>query len=79
MDRNEEKQKGKKKTHRASPPQKNPAFRKRRQVGNKCAHKHFILGGGLFGLLPDSILEGVGDSMCSSADRYTYTVSVPNI
>ena len=41
--------------------------------------KNFILGGGLFGLLSDSILEGVGDSLCSSADRYTYTISVPNI
>ena len=47
--------------------------------GINCAQKHFILGGGLFGLLPDSILEGVGDSLCSSANRYTYTVSVPNM
>ena len=30
------------------------------------------------GLLPDSILEGVGDSLCSVAGRYTYTASVPN-
>ena len=37
------------------------------------------MGGGLFGLLPDSILEGVGDSLHSAADRYTYTVSVPNM
>ena len=37
------------------------------------------MGGGLFGLLPDSILEGFGDSLHSTADRYTYTVSVPNM
>ena len=48
-------------------------------MGNKRAQKHFILGGGLFGLLPDSILEGVGDSLYSSADRYTYIVSVPRM
>ena len=37
------------------------------------------MDGRLFGLLSDSILEGVGDSLCSSADRYTYTISVPNM
>ena len=52
--------------------------RKRRRAGNKRAQKHFISGGGLFGLLPDSILEGVGDSLCSVAGRYTCTASVPN-
>ena len=30
-------------------------------------------------MLPDSILEGVGDSLLTTADRYGYTVSVPNI
>ena len=48
-------------------------------MGNKLAQKHFISGGRLFDLLPDSILEGVGDSFCSAANRYTYTVSVPNM
>ena len=48
-------------------------------ASNKLAQKHFILGGGPFGLLPDSILQGVGDSLHSGADRYTYTVSVPNM
>ena len=55
------------------------AFRRRRRAGNKRAQKHFILGSGLFGLLPDSILEGVGDSLCSSTNRYTYTVNVSNM
>ena len=31
------------------------------------------------GLLPDSILEGVGDSLLTAADRYAYTVSVPRM
>ena len=31
------------------------------------------------GLLPDSILEGLGDSLLTAADRYAYTVSVPRI
>ena len=48
-------------------------------MGNKRAQKHFISGGGAFGLLPDSILEGVGDSFFTTRDRYAYTVSVPNM
>ena len=48
-------------------------------MANKLAQKHFILGRGLFGLLPDSILEGGGDSLYSATDRYTYIVSVPNM
>ena len=48
-------------------------------MGNKHAHKDFILGGGLFCLLPNSILEGFGDSLLTAGDRYAYTVSVPNI
>ena len=31
------------------------------------------------GLLPDSMLEGVGDSLLTASDRYAYTVSVPRI
>ena len=31
------------------------------------------------GLLPDSILEGFGDSLLTAADRYAYTVSVPRM
>ena len=30
-------------------------------------------------LLPDSILEGVGDSLLTVADRYAYTISVPRM
>ena len=30
-------------------------------------------------LLPDPILEVVGDSLMSAADRYAYTVSVPRM
>ena len=29
--------------------------------------------------MPDSILEGVGDSLLTAGDRYAYTVSVPNM
>ena len=31
------------------------------------------------GLLPNSILEGVGDSLLTAVDRYAYTVSVPRM
>ena len=31
------------------------------------------------GLLPDPILEGVGDCLLIAADRYAYTVSVPRM
>ena len=58
---------------------KNKRFCKLRRASNLRSHAHFILGGGLFGLLPNSVLEGVGDSLHSAADRYTYTVSVPNM
>ena len=34
--------------------------------------------GGIFGLLPTSILGEIGDFTPSASDRYTYTVSVPN-
>ena len=71
--------KKRKKTHRAGRQKKDPAFRRRRRASNKLAQNHFILGGALFGLLPDSILEGVGDSLHSAEDRYTYATSVPNI
>ena len=48
-------------------------------MGNKRAHKRFISGSGLFGLLLDSILEGFGDSLLTTADRYAYNVSVPRM
>ena len=44
----EKKKKERKKGHRAGRQKKDPTFRKRWRVGNKCAHKHFILGGKLF-------------------------------
>ena len=68
-----------KKTHRAGRQKKDLAFCKRRRASNELAQKHFISGGGLFGLLSDFILERVGDSLHSVADRYTYTISVPNM
>ena len=37
------------------------------------------MGSGLFGLLPTSILEEIGDSLLRASDRYTYIVSVPNM
>ena len=58
---------------------KDPAFRKKRRAGNIRANKQFILGGGLMSLLPNPILEGVGDSLLTIADRYAYTVSVPRM
>ena len=69
----------KEKKHRASRRKKDTALRRRWRAGNKCAHKHFISGGRLFGLLPDLILEGVGDSLLTAADRYAYTVNVPRM
>ena len=72
-----ENKKGKKKKHRADRQKKDPAFRKRRWAGNIRANKQFISDGGLMSLLPDPILEGVGDSLLTAADRYAYTVSVP--
>ena len=30
-------------------------------------------------LLPDPILEGLGDSLLTAGDRYAYTVSVPRM
>ena len=35
--------------------------------------------GGLFGLLPTSILQDIGDSLPRAGDRYTYTTSVSNM
>ena len=35
--------------------------------------------GGLFGLLPTSIMWDIGDSLHRASDRYTYTISVPNM
>ena len=46
---------------------------------SKRSQRHFILGGGLFGLLLDSILGNIRDSLPSVADRYTDTVSVLNL
>ena len=37
------------------------------------------MGNGIFGLLPTSILGEIGDSLTRASDRYTYTVSVPNL
>ena len=37
------------------------------------------MGGGIFGLLPTSILGKIGDSLPRGSDRYIYTVSVPNM
>ena len=58
---------------------KNSTFCKRHRASNKLAQEHFILSGGIFGLLPDSILEGVEDSLLAAANRYRYTISVPNM
>ena len=73
------KNKKERKKNRAGCQKKDPAFRRRQRASNKLAQKHFISGVGLFGLLPDSILEGVGNSLHSAVDRCTYTVSVPNM
>ena len=56
-----ENKKERKTTNRAGRQKKDPAFRRKRRAGNKRAHKYFISGGRLMGLLPDSIWEGVGD------------------
>ena len=75
----EKKKKERKKKRRAGRQKKDPAFRRKRRAGNKRANKHFISGGRLMGLLPDPILEGVGDSLLTAADRCAYTVSVPRM
>ena len=75
----EKKKKERKTKHRAGRQKKDPAFRKKRRAGNKRANKRFISGGRLMGLLPDPILEGVGDSLLTAADRCAYTVSVPRM
>ena len=71
--------KARKKKHRTGCQKKDLAFLRRGRASNIRAQKHFISGGGFCGLLPDSILEGVGDSLDSAVDRYTYIVSVPNM
>ena len=73
------KTKKRKKKHRGGRQKKDPAFRRRRRQSNKRAQEHFISGGGLFGLLPNQILEGVGDSLSTATDRCSYCVSVPNM
>ena len=75
----EKKKKERKTKHRAGRQKKDPAFRRKRRAGNKRANKRFISGGRLMGLLPDPILEGVGDSLLTAADRCAYTVSVPRM
>ena len=72
-----ENKKERKKTY--SRRQKNPTFRRRWRTGNKHAHKKIILGGGLIAQLPDPILEGLRDSLLTATDRYSYTVSVPQM
>ena len=67
------------KKNTAGSQKKDPAFRKKRRAGNIRANKQFILGGGLMSLLPDPILEGVGDSSLIAGDRYAYTLSVPRM
>ena len=54
-------------------------FRRQWKASNKHNQRHFILGGGFYGLLPDLILGNIHDSLLSAIDRYTYTVSVPNL
>ena len=74
-----EENKKEKKTHSVGRQKKDPAFFRKRRAGNIRGNKQFILGGGLMSLLPDPILEGVGDSLLTAADRYAYTVSVPRM
>ena len=56
----ERKEKKGKKKNRADRQKKDPAFRRKRRVGNKRANKYLISGGRLMGLLP-----GVGISVVS--------------
>ena len=58
---------------------KDRRFRRQRKVSNKRTNRDSILGVGLFGLLPTSILGDIGDSLPRASDRYTYIVSVPNM
>ena len=58
---------------------KDKRLRRARTASNQWANKHFVVGGGIFGLLPTSILGEIGDSLPRASDRYTYIVSVPNM
>ena len=37
------------------------------------------MGGGLFGLFPNSIMQDIRDSSPRARDKYNYTTSVPNM
>ena len=37
------------------------------------------MGGGIFGLFPTSVMGVIGHSLTTASDRYTYTISVPNL
>ena len=58
---------------------KDRQFTRAPKASNKWANKDFIVGVGIFGLLPTLVLGKIGDSLPRSSDRYTYTVSVPNM
>ena len=73
------KRKSKKKKTSGGEPKKDRWFRRQRKAPNKWLNKDFIQGGGLFGLLPTSILGDIGDSLPRASDRYTYTISVSNM
>ena len=75
----ETKENKKERKKRAGCQKTDPTFRRKRRAGNIRANKQFILGGRLMSLLPNPILEVVGDSLLSAADRYAYIVSVPRM
>ena len=78
-DRNKGKEKEQKKNPSSQPPKKRSNIPQEAAGGNKRSNKQFISGGRLMTMLPDPILEGVGDSLLTATDRCAYTVSVPRM
>ena len=65
--------------HPAGRQKKDRQFRRQRKASNKRSHRDLFWGGGLFVLLPNSILQDIGDSLPRASDRYTYTINIPNM
>ena len=69
----------KKKKHRSDRQKKDKQFRRAQKASNKQANRDFVAGGGIFGLFPTSVMGVIGHSLTTASDRYTYTISVPNL
>ena len=68
-----------KKKHRSGRQKKDKQFRRAQKASNKRANRDFIVGGGIFGLLPTLVMGKIGHSLTTASDRYRYTISVPSL